>query len=75
MSDPVDCDPVDCVTHQASLPMGSARQEYWSGLPFPPSGDLPDPGIDPKSPVSSALADGFFTYCAIREAIEEHPSP
>ena len=33
-------------------------KEYWSGLPFPPPGDLPDPGI---KPVSSALADGFFT--------------
>ena len=34
------------------------RQEYWSGLPFPPSGDLPDPGIEPTSP---ALAGRFFT--------------
>ena len=34
------------------------RQEYWSGLPFPPPGDLPNPGIEPRSPV---LAGGFFT--------------
>ena len=45
-----------------SLPGSSVlefpRQEYWSGLPFPPPGDLPDPGIEPMSP---ALAGGFFT--------------
>ena len=38
--------------------MGFSRQEYWSGLSFPPPGDLPDPGIEA---VSSALAGGFFT--------------
>ena len=38
--------------------MGFSRQEYWSGLPFPPPGDLPDPGIEPASP---ALAGGVFT--------------
>ena len=38
--------------------MGFPRQEYWSGLPFPSLGDLPDPGIEPTSP---ALAGGFFT--------------
>ena len=41
--------------------MGFSRQEYWSGLPFPPSGDLPDPGIEPASPISPGLAGGFFT--------------
>ena len=35
--------------------MGFPRQEYWSGLPFPSPGDLPDPGIEPMSPVSPAL--------------------
>ena len=35
---------------QVPLPMGSSRQEYWSGLPFPPPGDLPDPEIEPTSP-------------------------
>ena len=49
------------VTHQAPLFMRFSRQEYWSGLPDPPPGDLPDPGIEPESPVSSALASGFFT--------------
>ena len=38
--------------------MGFSSQEYWSGLPFPPPGDLPDPGIELASP---ALADGFLT--------------
>ena len=38
--------------------MEFSRQEYWSGLPFPPSGNLPDPRIEPASP---ALAGGFFT--------------
>ena len=38
------------VTHQAPLSMGFPRQEYWSGLPFPSPGDLPDPGIELWSP-------------------------
>ena len=40
------------------------RQEYWSGLPFPSPGDHPDPGIEPMSLVSSALAGRFFTTIA-----------
>ena len=47
--------PVAC---QAPLSMGFPRQEYWSGLPFPPPGDLPDPGIEPVSP---ALVGRFFS--------------
>ena len=43
------------VAHQAPLSMGVSRQEYWSGLPFPSPGYLPNPGIEPVSPVSSAL--------------------
>ena len=46
---------------QAPLSMGFSRQAYWSGLPFPPPGDLPYPGIDPASLVFPALAGGFFT--------------
>ena len=42
------------VAHQAPLSMGFSRQEYWSGLPFPSAGDLPDPGIEPGSPVVQA---------------------
>ena len=40
--------------------MGLSRQEFWSGLPFPPPGDLPNPGIERASPVSPALAGRFF---------------
>ena len=49
------------VAHQAPLSMELSRQEYWSGLPFPPAGDLPDPEIEPSSPVSLAVAGRFFT--------------
>ena len=38
------------VAHQAPPSMGFSRQEHWSGLPFPSPGDLPDPGIEPRSP-------------------------
>ena len=46
---PTVCDPMDCTAHQALLSMGFPRQRYWSGLPFPSPGDLPDPGIKPRS--------------------------
>ena len=46
------------VAHQAALSMGFSRQEYWSALPCPPPGDLPDPGIKLVSPV---LAGRLFT--------------
>ena len=49
------------VACQASLSMGFPRQKYWSGLPFPTSGNLPNPGTEPTSLVSSALAGRFFT--------------
>ena len=44
------------VAHQAPTSMGFSRQEYWSGLPFPSPGDLPDPGIEPRSPAFQADA-------------------
>ena len=43
------------VAHQASLSMGFSRQEYWSGWPFLPPGNIPNPGIEPASPESPAL--------------------
>ena len=46
------------VAHQASLSRGFSQQEYWSGVPFPSPGDLPDPRTEPTSP---ALAGRFFT--------------
>ena len=54
--------------HQAPLSMGFSRQEYWSGLPCPPPGGLPDPGIESSSLMSPALARGFFTTSATWEA-------
>ena len=49
------------VVGQAPLSMGSSRQEYWSGLPRPPPGDLPDPGIKSASPVTPSLqADSYL---------------
>ena len=46
---------------QVPLPMGFSRKECWSGLPFPPPGELPDPGVEPTLPVSPTLAGRFFT--------------
>ena len=43
------------IIHQAPLSMGFSRQEYWSTLPFPPPGNIPNPGIEPMSPVALAL--------------------
>ena len=50
------------VACQAPLSIGFSRQEYCSGLPFPPSGDLPDPGIEPMSLMSPASAGGFTLF-------------
>ena len=60
------CLPI-CVTPwttacQAALPMGFCRPECWSGLQFPPQGDLPHSRIEPKTPVSSALAGGPLSH-------------
>ena len=49
------------VSCQAPVSLGFSMQAYWSGLPFPFPGSLPDPGIKPKSPGSPALAGGFIT--------------
>ena len=56
------------VAHQSPLSMGFSRQEYWSGLPCSPPGDLPDPGIKPTSLMSPAMAGGFFTISTTWEA-------
>ena len=52
------------IAQQAPLSTGFSRQEFWSGLPFPPLGDLPGPGIEPASLTSHALSGGFFTTSA-----------
>ena len=52
---PTPCDPVDCSPPGSSIHgILPSRQEYWSGLPFPSPGDLPDPGIKPRSPALQA---------------------
>ena len=56
------------LAHQAPLSMGFSRQEYWSGLPCPFPGDLPDPQIEPASLMSPALVGSFFTPSATRKA-------
>ena len=63
-----DCDPWT-VTRQVLLSMGFFRQEYWSGLPIPPQGDLPNSGIKTASPVSPAL------YSWILELLSHRGSP
>ena len=52
--------------------MGFSGKEYWSGLPCPPPRDLPDPGIEPVSLMSPALAGGFFVTNATWEAHLHH---
>ena len=59
--------PLWTITYQAPLSMGFFRHEYWSGLPCPPTRDLPDPGIKPMSLTSPALAGGIFTTSATWE--------
>ena len=49
------------VAHQTPLSMRLLRREYWNELPFPPPKNFPNPGIEPMSPESPALAGGFFT--------------
>ena len=69
------------VARQAPLSMGISRQEYWGGLPCPPPGDLPDPGIEPLSLTSPALGDRFFTTeppdnpSVTSRPCEPHPGP
>ena len=62
------CDPWT-VARQVPLSMGFSRQEYQKGLPFPPPGNLPNPGIKPMSLMSPELAGRFFTTIAIQEAL------
>ena len=65
------------IAHQAPLSMGFSRQEYWSGLPFPPPESLPDPGIEPGSP--ALLPDSGIlkvnrtsgTVCGISQETED----
>ena len=58
------------VVHQAPLSIEFCRQKYWSGLPCPPLGDLPEPGIKPASLTSPALAGGFLTTSTTWETLD-----
>ena len=57
------------VAYRAPLSMRFSREEYWSGLPCPPPGDLPNPGIDPGYLTFPTLASGFFTISITWEAL------
>ena len=62
-----------CVACHAPLSMGFSRKEYWSELPFPSPGDLPNPQIKPASLMSPTLASGFFTTSTTWEALHWTP--
>ena len=64
-------DPKDCSPSGFSV-QGILQQEYWSGLPFPPPGDLPDPGMELESPTSPALANGVFTTEPLGKPLSTH---
>ncbi|CAI9176201.1 unnamed protein product [Rangifer tarandus platyrhynchus] len=61
-------------THQVPLSMEFSRQEYWSGLPLPSPGDLPDPGMEPTTPVSHSLAGEFFTTASPGKPLMHTPN-
>ena len=60
--------PMDC-THQSPLSMEFSRKQYWSGLPFPTPGNIPNPGIEPTPLEPSTLAGRFFITAATWEAL------
>ena len=67
------CNPMECRPPGSSI-LGFSRQEYWCGLAHPPPGDLPDPGIEPTSLMSPALAGRFLTTSTTWEALHKHTS-
>ena len=64
--------PYRTVARQALPPVEFFRQEFWSGVPFLPPGDLPDPGIKPAYLASLTLAGGFFTTAPLSEVQVQH---
>ena len=73
-------DPVDCIAYQALQSMEFSRQEYWSGLPFPSPGDLPNPGIEPGSPAlqadcSPSEPPGLYPVSLWKQSSQVHVTP
>ena len=68
------CYPMDCSPPGSSV-YGLSSQEYWSGVPLPSPGDLPDPGIEPVSPVTPKLAGGVFINSTTWEALSHALCP
>ena len=66
---PTLCDPGGLLPSRLLCPGGFSRQEYWSGLPFPPPGNLPDPGMELESLTSPALAGRLYTMNLTWEAV------
>ena len=66
------CDPMDHSPPDSSMSMTFPKQEHWSGLPCPPPGNLPDPGIKFESLLSPALAGSSFTTSTTREAQNQY---
>ena len=66
------CETLWTLAHQAPVSQGFSRQEYWSGLPCFPPGDLPNPGIEPMSLMSPVLTGRFFTTSATWETHSVH---
>ena len=64
------CDPMDCSPPGSSI----LQQEYWSGLPHPPPGHPPRPGVKPTTPMSPAFASGFFTTVPFPKRVSEKGS-
>ena len=69
------CDPTDWgpPARQAPLSLGFSRQELWSGVPFPPLGDLPNPGMETASPASPSLAGDSLPLSGLGSPIMEKP--
>ena len=60
------------VAYQVPLSMGFSRQEYWGGLSWPPPGDLPNQGIEPMSPMSSAFSSIQFSHSVVSDSLQSH---
>ena len=72
---PFSCVTLRTVAHRAPLSMGFSRQEHWSGLPCPPAGDLPNPGIEPASPMSPLWQAGSFPLVPPGKPLHHLPTP